>query len=83
MPKCTIVVFCGHTLLGEQGQLINPPVNGGPFKTQEEAAQAAFDAGFDWFEKNVAAIRNHSKQPIRLGRLDGVMYVMAGLLKSP
>lgn len=53
MPKCTIVVFRGHTLPGEQGQLIHPPVNGGPFKTQEEAVQAALDVGSDWFEKNV------------------------------
>ena len=53
LPKCTVVVFRGNTLLGEQGQLINAPVKGGPFKTQEEAAQVALDAGSDWFEKNV------------------------------
>lgn len=53
MPECAVVVFRGNTLPGEQGQSISPPVSGGPFKTEEEAAQAALDAGYEWFQKNV------------------------------
>lgn len=52
-PECAIVVFSGNTLPGDQGQSISPPVVGGPFKTEEEAAQAALDAGCEWFQKNV------------------------------